>query len=404
MHDKYKASLDWLFFQFPAFQTQGASAYKPGLETTFQLLEAVGNPQEKLKFIHVAGTNGKGSTCSYIASLLTEKGFKTGLFTSPHIFDFRERIRINGEKIKETDVIDFCDWVKILPLTTAPSFFEITFVMAMVHFAKEKCDYVVLETGLGGRLDATNTVLPVLSIITRIGIDHQQFLGETLPEIAVEKAGIIKKNVPILIGQRQTEIENVFSEKANTEQAPLYFAEDEKTTLQIPPHLPYYHQANLKTALVAMQLLDIEITEETLNKALENLHRNTGLFGRLQRIQEKPTIWLDASHNEDGIKATLHALPKIEGQLYILYGASNDKNCEEIFQLFPKDALLNLCTFSNPRSKKKVELEALQKENQQIEAVFEDVNKAIVFIRKQMNENDALWVTGSFFLLSDIVL
>lgn len=404
MHDKYKASLDWLFFQFPAFQTQGALAYKPGLENTFALLKAVGNPQEKLKFIHVAGTNGKGSTCSYLASLLKEKGYKTGLFTSPHIFDFRERIRINGETISEQEVIEFCDWVKNISLAIKPSFFEITFVLALKYFAEKECEFIILETGLGGRLDATNTVQPLLSIITRIGLDHQQFLGETLPEIASEKAGIIKQSVPVIIGQKQKEVLPVFIEKAKNEKAPIYLAEEEIINVQIPDQLPDFQQANLRTAIVALDKLGISLSNSIVENAIKNLNVNSGLFGRLQKVQDNPTIWFDASHNEDGIMATLQSMPKIKGQLHILYGASSDKNCEDILTLFPEKAKIHCCTFTNPRSKTLEQFEALKSEFPRIQTIFPDVNKAIEQIKSQLHEDDALWVTGSFFLLSDIVV
>lgn len=230
IQDNYQNTLDWLFSQFPSYQQLGAPAYKPGLENTQTLLSYFGNPQDSLRFIHVAGTNGKGSTCSYLASFLSNENEKVGLFTSPHIYDFRERIRVNGNMISEQEVLDFCGKVKDMDLKFQPSFFEITLAMALVHFSQQQCTWVVLETGMGGRLDATNVILPETSIITNIGFDHTQFLGHTLEEIAVEKAGIIKPNVPVVIGKQQKETSAIFEQFAKVNNSPIYFAEDENQT------------------------------------------------------------------------------------------------------------------------------------------------------------------------------
>ncbi|NBR13686.1 MAG: bifunctional folylpolyglutamate synthase/dihydrofolate synthase, partial [Crocinitomicaceae bacterium] len=349
MHANYDSCIDWLFQQFPSYQFKGASAYKPGLENTLALLDAFGNPQESLKFIHVAGTNGKGSTCSFLTSLLVEKGEKVALFTSPHVYDFRERIRINGVEISQQFVIDFCERIKSINFDFAPSFFEITLAMALCYFQEENCSIVVLETGLGGRLDATNVVTPLISIITNIGIDHTQFLGDTLEAIAPEKAGIIKENIPIVIGQRQLETKPVFEKVAKTKNAPIYFAEEIELPLKI--ELQGYQAKNLKNALVGLSLLSYPISQNDLNNAIRNLKKNSGLFGRMEKLQVNPTIIIDVSHNKEGIEATLNSLHLLDKtKLTILFGSSRDKDIDAMIKLFPKNAEIHLCMFQNERS------------------------------------------------------
>ena len=400
MLNSYQAAIDWLFQQFPSYQNIGASAYKPGLERVELLLTELGNPHQELKIIHVAGTNGKGSTSSYIASYLTEKGEKVGLFTSPHIFDFRERIRVNGEKISEEFVLEFCNQIQNLNLEIEPSFFEITFAMAVSYFHSENCSFCVLETGMGGRLDATNIANPIVSIITNIGFDHTQFLGNTYSEIATEKAGIIKKNVPVVIGETNPETKTVFLNKAKSQNAEIIFAEDD--VLPEISDLPLYQLKNLRTALKAVEFCGFKIDESLLENGLKNLYFNTGFFGRLTEISENPNIILDVSHNLEGIKATLESIQDLQtGKLFILYGASADKNVEEIISNFPKDAIINLCQFKNERSLSFEELKRIKNKDNRIDKVIENVNEAITEIKFIMTENDTLLVTGSFFLIAD---
>ena len=399
--NKYEESVDWLFKQFPSYQFKGASAYKPGLENTLSLLQVVGNPQENLNFIHVAGTNGKGSTCSFLTSLLVEKGEKVGLFTSPHIYDFRERIRINGIEISSDFVVDFCEKIKIVKLDFSPSFFEITLAMALSYFQQEKCCIVVLETGLGGRLDATNVVSPLISVITNIGIDHTQFLGETLEAIATEKAGIIKKEIPVVIGERQFETTAIFKKTANKNSSSSHFAQDIEILFDIDLH--GYQFKNLKTAIVTLSLLSYSIDEKLVEKALKNLRRNSGLFGRMEIVQKNPTLILDVSHNKEGIEATLKSLELGENaKLTILFGASQDKAIEEMITLFPKNAEIHLCTFKNERSQTFERLQEIKESNMNLKAVHQDVNQAIKQLISKLNKEDTLLIIGSFFLISDV--
>jgi dihydrofolate synthase/folylpolyglutamate synthase len=398
--NKYEKSIEWLFKQFPSFQNLGAEAYKPGLSNVISLLKSFDNPQDKLQFIHIAGTNGKGSTASFTASILTELGVKVGLFTSPHIFDFRERIRVNGKKIEEEEVISFCSKIKALKLDFEPSFFEITFVLSLVHFQAKNCSICVIETGLGGRLDATNCILPKISVITNIGMDHMKFLGNTLKEIALEKAGIIKENTTVVIGKTQDELKEIFTDIAKEKKAKIFFADENKNnTIEL---YPAYQIENLQTALKTLELLSYSISRKIIQKSIDKLQENTGLFARMTHINRNPTIILDVSHNEDGIKATLNALilnPK--GKLIVLLGSSNDKDINLHLNLFPDKANIYLCAFNNERSRKFEEYQNLKTRNPKIIEVFTDINLAITKLKKLLSKEDTLLVIGSFFLIAD---
>jgi dihydrofolate synthase/folylpolyglutamate synthase len=399
----YNEAVTWLFDQFPSYQNIGASAYKPGLKQTTDLLDVLQISPDELTIIHVAGTNGKGSTCSYISSILTEKNEKVGLFTSPHIFDFRERIRINGVQIDEASVVHFCQRVIDLQLDFEPSFFEITFAMAMDHFQRNNCTYAVIETGMGGRLDSTNVLKSNLAVITNIGLDHTQFLGETLAEIAKEKAGIIKSNQPVVIGQTQVELAAIFSNVARNHHAPIYFAEEENWDILNSIELPVLQKTNLQTALCALAKLNISISEDILMKALNKLFQNTGLYGRLTKVHENPLVYLDVSHNQDGIRATLKDLNNFRfDKLHIVYGASQDKNVADILSLLPEKAAIHLCEFQNNRSVKKEALLELMYSDKRILSVSTNVNSLVKKMIEMVSHKDLILVTGSFFLLADV--
>jgi len=393
----YQICINWLFERFPSYQNVGAEAYKPGLERVFELLDILQIDPKKIPAIHIAGTNGKGSTAAYCASLLQESGLKVGLFTSPHIFDFSERIRVNGCRIAPKYVIDFCERFQNLNSTIDASFFELTFAMALAYFQEQDCDYIVIETGLGGRLDATNVLHPKVSVITTIALDHQEFLGDTLAAIATEKAGIIKHQTPVVIGEKSEATQMIFKQRAAVLNAPIYFSENDNEPIENLP-LSGYQAINLKTALMALKAIGFEILPQTLFAALENLSRNTGIFGRLETWQQAPKIILDVSHNPAGIAATLPLIEKQSaGQLFILYGASKDKDAKEILDLFPKQAHVAACVFSNLRSKSIADWQQLG-----VQTIFEDLPSAIEQLEKQMQPLDLLWITGSFFLLSDL--
>jgi len=376
------------------------------LANCIRLAEFFGNPQDQLKFIHVAGTNGKGSTSSMLASVLTESGEKVGLFTSPHIEDFRERIRVNGEMISEEEVISFCEEVKGLNLDFEPSFFEITWIMTLVHSLKKETSICVIETGLGGRLDATNIITPILSIITNIGLEHTNFLGETLGEIAFEKAGIIKNSVPVIVGETLPETIAVFKKKAIESNSTLILAED--ASVQIPATFPLlgdYQIKNYKSVYLALEYLKsigFEISEQVIANGLKKLSANTGFRGRLQVMNEEPLTIMDVSHNYDGIKATLDSILKInKGELHIIYGTSSDKDIKSIFSLFPKEANYFFTEFSNERSAKLIQLMEESKEFKLKSTFFLNPKEALKNAQLSVKKEDTILVFGSFFLLSD---
>ncbi|MEN9699371.1 MAG: hypothetical protein RLZZ301_569 [Bacteroidota bacterium] len=394
----YQECVNWLFERFPAFQQVGASAYKPGLERVELLFKQLEIEADAIPSIHIAGTNGKGSTAAYCASLLQEKGFRVGLFTSPHIYDFSERIRVNGHPIQEDIVIDFCQHIRVQLHDSEASFFELTFALAMRYFQDQNCDFLVIETGMGGRLDATNIIHPKCSVITSIGFDHEQFLGNSLALIAAEKAGIIKAQTPCVIGTEQEEIHSVFEHAAQEVKAPLHFAYKTPITHPIPIQLKGYQAENFRTALVTLDVLGFPCTATCIENSIKNLTKNTGFFGRLSLLQETPRIIADVSHNEAGMRASLALIEEMDfTQLYIIYGASSDKDSQKLLEVFPKNAQLFACLFRNPRSKTKADFELLG-----IQKVYSGLNLALQDIMPKLEPKDLLWITGSFFLLSDL--
>jgi dihydrofolate synthase/folylpolyglutamate synthase len=409
----YQEAISWLFQQFPSYQQIGAAAYKPDLGNILFLLNKIGNPEKELKFIHVAGTNGKGTTSSILASFLTESGFKVGLFTSPHLLDFRERIRINGEMISEESVIDFCNSIQSIQ-EIEPSFFEISFAMAIYHFHQKKCEYCVIEVGMGGRLDATNCITPLISVITTIGLDHTQFLGNTRALIAGEKAGIIKHQIPVVIGENNEEITPVFERKAKDMNSKIYIVDEAgfptwMEKLSYPFDVGFQKQ-NAKTAFLTLEKLSkteqILIDQKVFEKALFHLTKNSGYQKRLEVVHESPRVIIDVSHNLEGIKATLFLIQNtIEGKLFIVYGSSADKNYHEIIGVFPNDSLIQLTTFHSERSWHISSMIEIKETNldRKIE-LHENVNLAILDCLKRATSDDTILVFGSFFLIQDITL
>lgn len=399
MDSAYEKKVNWLFNQFPAFQKVGESAYKPTLENTKKLIEHLNVPIEKMKFVHVAGTNGKGTTCSIIASALTESRLKVGMFTSPHIKDFRERIRINGEMISQEEVLAYITTFQSSSFEISPSFFEMTWAMALAYFYQEKCDIVVVETGLGGRLDATNVIEPELSVITNIELDHVAILGDTRTKIATEKAGIIKQNVPVIIGESDEEIEEVFVRVAQERNAPLYFLpENDKVST---------YEKNQLLAFFAIDILlhnqpDLASIKQ---RAMDRLFINTGLYGRNQIYSTNPLIIIDAAHNVMGIQRFLDyiALTYPNKKIRALYGASNDKDVKAIVKLFPKKWEYYFTEFGGNRSTEISVFKAIAEENEIKSKYFLDSKKAFMEIQESVNEEVVIVVFGSFFLLEKII-
>jgi dihydrofolate synthase/folylpolyglutamate synthase len=413
------------------FSRQGAAALKPNLDNTLALCTALGEPQHKFKSVHIAGTNGKGSTSHMIAAVLQEAGYKVGLYTSPHLTDFRERIRVNGEKVGKQWVVDFVNAHKETIEKIAPSFFEITVAMAFTLFAEEQVDFAVIETGLGGRLDSTNVITPLLSIITNISYDHTDLLGNTLPEIAFEKAGIIKPGVPTLIGQQYSETERVFFEQAIHKQSTLYYADAIWDLVRIKQDLTHqyykavhrarqqmydlacdltgtYQYHNIKTALAAIDILvssqGLPIQFETTVRALSKVKRLTGLRGRWDAIQSKPLIIVDVAHNPAGITEVIKQWKQVKAKSkHIVAGFVKDKDVNEALSLFPKDATYYFCSAQMPRALPASELKALASEYGLNGEYYISVDEAVKAAKNSLGNDDALLITGSFFIAGEAI-
>jgi dihydrofolate synthase/folylpolyglutamate synthase len=419
------------------FSRIGAAAIKPNLDNTIAICAFLGHPEKKIKTIHIAGTNGKGSTSHMLASIFQEAGYKTGLYTSPHLYDFRERIKVNGQMCSQDFVIDFTNKIKPCIEKIEPSFFEITVGMAFEYFAQKKVDIAIIETGLGGRLDSTNVIEPELSIITNIGFDHMALLGNTLEAIASEKAGIIKKETPVVIGASDIDTKKVFEDKASKENAPIYFVEEfiEFKSFQnnwqnalfefnqplihlldaplfpknftVECDLPAKYQAkNLKAVLVATQLLSTmgwKLTANKVMKALSQIKKNNGLMGRWECIQESPRVILDVAHNEHGVHALLEQLTSLHyQQLHIVTGMVKDKDVQSVLKLLPKNALYYFTQSHIPRALPVHELADQAADIGLNGQSFEDVNLALKEAIKNANHQDLILVIGSVFLVAEV--
>jgi len=402
----YKETTEWMFSQLPMFQMQGAAAYKEDLTNALLLVNHLKNPEKTFKTIHVAGTNGKGSTSSMLASILQESGYKVGLYTSPHLKDFRERVRINGEMISEEFVVDFVAENKSFFEENELSFFEMTVGLAFDYFAKEAVDIAIIEVGMGGRLDATNVIKPLVSVITNIGFDHTQFLGSSLEAIAGEKAGIIKQNTPVVIGEYTEETKPVFESIAAKKHAPIYFAQEYPEVVYDCDLLGDYQVHNKKTALLAINLLKaiFDITEDNIKAGFKNVVLNTGLLGRWQVLQEKPMVVCDTAHNSHGLKIVLNQIPKQKfKKLHIVLGVVNDKDLASILPLFPTNATYYFC---KPNVSRGLDAEVLHKKAVEFDLkgeVFISVSAAYNSALKNAGLNDFIYIGGSTFVVAEIV-
>jgi len=429
----YSEVIDYLYARLPIFQRVGAPAYKAGLDNIIALCDALGNPQEKLSVIHIAGTNGKGSTSHYLASILQSAGYKNvGLHTSPHLKDFKERIKINGKPIPEKEVIDFVNTYKELIERIDCSFFELSVAMTFHYFAKKKCEIVVIETGLGGRLDSTNIVDPLVSVITNISLDHMFFLGDTLQKIAYEKAGIIKPGKPVVIGETQTETKEVFMEMAGQSLSEITFADTIFTTINasgvnengklylelnvLKNGKPYiqdlhselngmYQQKNICTVLATVDILNKvghKISMEHVKDGIARVVSQTGLLGRWQILSQSPLTIADTGHNEAGIKEILEQI-KItpHKHLHFVFGMVNDKSADSVLKLLPKDATYYFCKANIPR--------ALDVNTLQAEALryglkglcYNSVKEAVAAAQQNATKADLVFVGGSTFIVAD---
>jgi dihydrofolate synthase/folylpolyglutamate synthase len=425
----YQETLDYLFNALPMFQRVGASAYKADLTNTIALCTHLGNPQNHFKSIHVAGTNGKGSTSHALASIFQAAGYKTGLYTSPHLKSFTERIRINGDEINKDDVVEFVATHKDFLDQLQPSFFEMTVGLAFWYFAKHEVDIAIIEVGMGGRLDSTNVISPELCVITNIGLDHTQFLGDTLPLIAGEKAGIIKPSVPVIVSHTQKEIQAIFLQKATEMQASLVFADQQWEVNRTPNpdasqlarfqvkgradafELEFglrgdYQRYNLPGILEAVEQMRKQgwnLTKEALHLGLARVSEQTGLKGRWHILQTQPLTIADTGHNEAGIVEVVNQLKKYPySQLWMVIGMVNDKDISKVLDLLPKDATYIFCQASIPRAMDADILASKALEKGLMGQVIPKVTDAIEFARKNAGADDLIFIGGSTFVVAEI--
>lgn len=403
----YQETINWLFTNLPMFQRVGASAMKTDLTNITALCEYLGNPQKKFKSVHIAGTNGKGSTSHMLASIFQEAGYKVGLTTSPHLKDFRERIRVNGVMVDEEFVINFVEKHEEKIIQQKASFFEIAIAMAFEYFAQQKVDIAIIETGLGGRLDSTNIILPELSIITNIGLDHTQFLGDTLDKIALEKAGIIKPNTAVVIGETTTETKSVFEQISKERNADVLFAED-KHFQDLPSDLKGSYQIkNKRTVLTAIEQLQKQnwnISGENISNGLLNVVKNTSLRGRWDVLGHDPLIVADTAHNPHGlVEVSKQINEQAYNQLHLVLGFVNDKDVLSILKFFPKKATYYFCQPDVPRQYTIDELYKIIPEEMKDKHFFDTVDKALLAAKKNASENDMIYIGGSTFVVAEVI-
>jgi len=396
-----------MFSKLPMYQQQGKTAFKKDLTNIIAFAEVLNRPQEKFQSIHIAGTNGKGSTAHMIASILQEQGYKVGLYTSPHLKDFTERIKINGKPIRKNCVINFVKRNKDFLEKQNLSFFEMTVGLAFEHFAKKKVDFAVIETGLGGRLDSTNIIKPLVSVITNIGLDHTQFLGTTLYEIAKEKSGIIKENTPVVIGERQPEVVSVFAESAQKKNATLYFASDAIKNAYKTDLKGNYQQMNTKTAvqtIFVLRKIGIEVIDENIKNGLQKVIVNTGLLGRWQILENKPKIICDTAHNKAGLDYVLNQIKEEKyTKLHFVFGVVNDKDLDSILPLLPKKAVYYFCKPDIPRGLEAKILQNKASEYNLKGAIYKSVNDALLKAKENADITDLIFVGGSTFVVAEVV-
>ena len=406
----YNKAIEILYNQAPMFQNVGKKAYKTGLETTYELDEIFQHPHRRFRTIHVAGTNGKGSCSHLLSAVLQKAGYKVGLYTSPHLKDFRERIRLNGEMISEEAVCEFVELAQPIIGELQPSFFEITTAMAFRYFAMQEVDVAVIEVGLGGRLDCTNIINPEISIITNISIDHTDLLGATLPEIAREKAGVIKSGCPAVIGERQPEVAQVFIDKAEEVGAPLYFASVEMADAELPEceMKGYYQDKNRRTVLTAIRELrkqgKFNISDEAVVEGFAQVCRLTGIMGRWQLISENPRIICDTGHNEAGIKFVVNQLLHEKyTNLRIIIGMVSDKKIDKVLELLPKNAIYYFTKAQIPRALNENDLQKQGAEYGLMGDVYPTIKQAFEQAKIDCEEGDLIFVGGSNFTVAEIL-
>jgi dihydrofolate synthase/folylpolyglutamate synthase len=404
----YQETTDWMFSQLPMYQLQGASAYKKDLANTHALIAHLENPHKEIRFIHVAGTNGKGSTSHMLASIFQESGYKVGLYTSPHLKDFRERIKINGNPISENFVCDFITTNKPFFEKNDISFFEMSVGLAFEYFKQEQVDIAIIEVGMGGRLDATNIITPIVSVITNIGLDHIQFLGNTVPLIAAEKAGIIKDAIPVVIGEYTPETKEVFIAKAKQHKSQIYFASDLINTLYDSDLIGDYQVHNRKTVLQTIAVVNslniFKISNSAIETGLLYVVRNTGLLGRWQQINDSPKVICDTAHNKDGLEIVVNQInSQKHTNLHIIFGVVNDKNLDDILPILPTKAKYYFTRPNNPRGLDATILMEKAAFFNLKGKVFNSVTEAYKKALQTAATTDFIYIGGSTFVVAEIL-
>nr|WP_314499187.1 folylpolyglutamate synthase/dihydrofolate synthase family protein [uncultured Chryseobacterium sp.] len=404
-NEEYQKAVEWLFVQTPNYQIDGEKAYKPGLESIIRLCGYFGNPEEKIKCIHIGGTNGKGSTSNMLASVLQEAGYTVGLYNSPHLIDFTERIKVNGENCDKEFVFQFIEKFKALPENISPSFFEFTTVMAFEYFYRKNVDFAIIEVGLGGRLDSTNIIKPLISAITNVQLDHQNILGNSIEEIAFEKAGIIKPDVTVIFGDDNEIVRNIITAKAEKENTDFIDATLVKTDLTSDLK-GNYQVKNIRVVIALVEelrKLDVTISQENLEKGLLNVHQNTGFIGRWFEFSQNPLTICDTAHNQAGLEyvfAQLNSIPKYK---HIVLGFVNDKNIDDVMSLLPENSAFYFAKPANNRGRHPQEYEDLLIRAKIIYKIFDSVQEAYLSAKQQATLEEMIFIGGSNFVVGEFL-
>lgn len=404
-NQQYQEAIAWLFVQMPSYQTDGQKAYKPGLENITKLCNLFGNPQEKLKMIHIGGTNGKGSTSNMLASVLQEAGYKVGLYNSPHLIDFTERIKINGENCDKEFVYQFIQKLRNLPQEITPSFFEFTTVMAFEYFYRKKVDYAIIEVGLGGRLDSTNIITPMISAITNVALDHQDLLGNTIEEIAFEKAGIVKPDIPVVSGAENSVVKNIIENTAIEKNAQFIDAtlisNNFKSDLK-----GNYQQKNIKVVLALikeLKNLGLDISDKNTQNGLLNVYKNTNFIGRWFEFSTDPLIICDTAHNQAGLEQVFEQLNSIPKFKHIILGFVSEKNINEVLQILPEHSTFYFAKPTNNRGRHPEDYEDLLKKSKINYKIFTTVQEAYLFAKQEVKKEEMIFIGGSNFVVGEFL-
>lgn len=404
-HQEYQEAVEWLFVQAPNYQIDGQKAYKPGLQNITKLCDFFGNPQDKIKTVHIGGTNGKGSTSNMLASILQEAGYKVGLYNSPHLIDFTERIKVNGRNADKEFVFEFILKLKNLPADIRPSFFEFTTIMAFEYFHQQNVDVAIIEVGLGGRLDSTNIITPLVSAITNVDLDHMNILGTTVEEIAVEKAGIVKEGITVISGDERTSVKNIIAEKALEKNSVFIDATRIETDYESDLK-GNYQKKNIRVVLALVEVLrrkDFVISDENIKNGLLAVHKNTGFIGRWFQFSENPLTICDTAHNHAGLSEVFAQLNNIKKKKHIVLGFVKDKKIEEVLQILPENSTYYFTTPYLNRGRNPKEYEDLLQQAEISYKIFQNVQEAYLAAKQNVKENEMIYIGGSNFIVGEFL-